>query len=137
MIAAILLLVATASDGGTRPDARSKLADLLAREKAPSALELQGIDPSDLEAIAEDADRPAGVRGRAVLAIARLRGTGSVALIRPLLADAQKAVRMAAAEALGRLGSAEARKALRARLDDEADGEVRRALGRALARATP
>jgi len=73
----------------------------------------------------------------ALFGLARVKGNAAVGDIAPYLQNANPTVRLAAAEALGRLGSSAARAALQARLDGETNAAVRDALARALSKANP
>lgn len=109
------------------------------RERAVRAWALlAGATAGDgLAALAAEAKAPAPVRAAAIDALAQVRGVAAVEAIAPRLEDAGAGIRKAAAAALGRLGTAQGRTALRARLDAEGDPAVRATIERALARGAP
>ncbi len=148
-----LFLRASAPDGGVVPapgkhapprpaaDGRARITELLKRPKKPTTAELKSVDPTAdvvLAAIASDPAESANARVRAIDVWIEL-GPGAEALstLKPLLDDPVPAVRIAASDALGHLGTPDAREALQNRLDAETDASVRTALERALARVVP
>jgi HEAT repeat protein len=68
----------------------------------------------------------------AVLALGRAFDQRAVDAVKSFLGHRDAVVREAAARALGRMGGPEATRALRARMDEETDPQVRSALDRAL-----
>jgi HEAT repeat protein len=73
----------------------------------------------------------------ALFGLARVKGVAAVPQIAPFLSDPNATVRLAAAEALGRIGGGSARLVLQQRLGGETDPSVRDALARALAKSNP
>ncbi|HEX8826117.1 MAG TPA: HEAT repeat domain-containing protein [Archangium sp.] len=90
-----------------------------------------------LQALLRPSATPPSVRSAAALALARRTGLESVPSLAPLLEDRSEAVRAAAAQMLGRVGGAEARKVLEERLALEEKLEVREAIQRGLSYIEP
>lgn len=89
-----------------------------------------------LASFATDANALPAVRQSAALALALRDGPGAVPVLTTLLGDANGGVRLAAAQALGRAGGADARTALQGRLDAETDPHVRDEIQKSLAKVT-
>jgi hypothetical protein len=129
----------------TDSDAPATLSTLTTDKSAPAKVRIRAIDlwgelaPStlDLTSILSDRADDENVRIAAMKTSLRVRGEAGVSGSRALLDDPKPSVRIAAADVLGRLTFAEAREALRQRLDSETDPLVRSALERALARSAP
>ena len=73
----------------------------------------------------------------AITALAKARGAAAVPALAAKLASADLAVRRAAVEALGRIGGPDVRAALQKQLDAETHPEIRAAIERAMAEASP
>jgi HEAT repeat protein len=108
------------------------------RARAVSSLSYLG-DPratAELRQVLHGAQSSLLVR-TALFALSRAQGAGAVSEVSPYLRDANPTVRLAAAEALGRIGSPAARAALQQRRGIETDPAVRGALARAVAKPDP
>jgi HEAT repeat protein len=90
-----------------------------------------------LQQLLRSSEAPASLRAAATIALGRRAGLEALPLLMPLLEDRNEQVRATVAQALGRMGGAETRKALEERLPLEESLEVREALQRGLSYLEP
>lgn len=129
------------------PEALTELTGLAKDSKAPEPQRARAVAAMAVVAHPDAALRlqeilrlsaaPPSVRAAAALALARRTGLESVPSLTPLLEDRSEAVRATAAQMLGRVGGADARKVLEERLPLEEDREVREAIQRGLSYIEP
>jgi HEAT repeat protein len=122
-------LASIADDEGAPPEVRARALASLSYLDDPRA-------PAELTRALQAAQSSLLVR-TALFGLARVRGNAAVAQIAPFLSDRNPTLRLAAAEALGRIGGAAAQHALQQRRDAETDPAVRDALARALSKSNP
>ncbi|MCA9601718.1 MAG: HEAT repeat domain-containing protein [Myxococcales bacterium] len=120
------ILEALHRDAQLEPFVRARAVEALGWTRLPLAAR-------SLRPIVERDPNPFFVRA-ALVAIARLEGTGAVTLIADRLGHPSSVVRMGAVEGLALVGTEAARHSLRARLSVERHAGVRRALERAIVR---
>jgi hypothetical protein len=122
-------LSAIANDEGAKPDVRARALASISFLSDPRAA-------TELTQALQDGKSTLLVR-TALFGLARVRGSAAVPQIAPFLADSNPTLRLAAVEALGRIGGVAARRALQQRLDGEPDTSVHEALTRALTKPNP
>ena len=130
------------------PEALGVLLSIVQDAAAPEAQRLRAIaalavvEPPEeptrrLEELSRSSQLTPPLRAAAVLALPRRAGLAALPLLVPLLEDREVLVRSTTARALGRMGGAEARRALESRLALEPHPEVRAALQQGLSDTEP
>jgi HEAT repeat protein len=122
-------LSSIANDEGAKPEVRARALASISYLSDPRAA-------TELAQALQDGKSTLLVR-TALFGLARVRGSAAVPQIAPFLSDSNPTVRLAAVEALGRIGGVAARRALQQRVDGEPDTSVREALTRALTKPNP
>ena len=107
------------------------------RARAVSAMGQIGTVPAQARLQAIVADEKAPLRTTAVLALGRCAPERAVPQIAPLLESGDPLLRDAAAQALGRVSTPEARRALEDQLGKEQDPRVREAIQHSLTQQVP
>jgi HEAT repeat protein len=124
------------------PEALTELTGLASNPKAPEPQRTRAVAAmavvahpeasQRLQALLRGPSTPASVRSAATIALGRRAGLEALPLLTPLLEDKDEQVRATAAQTLGRIGSAEARRVLEERLPLEESPVVREAIQQGL-----
>ncbi|WNG48544.1 HEAT repeat domain-containing protein [Archangium minus] len=129
------------------PDALTELLELASNPSSPEPQRTRAVAAIAVVENPEATQRlqgllisqatPDSVRAAATLALSRRAGLEAFPLLTPLLADRSEQVRATAAQTLGRMGGAEARKVLEERLPFEETLVVREAIQQGLSYIEP
>jgi HEAT repeat protein len=118
------------NDPAQLPSTRTRAVASMAQVDNPAAVD-------SLKAIVADAKVDAQYRSTAVLALGYRTGEQALPQLEPLLDDKSPQMRDAAARAIGKVGTPDARKSLEERLGKEQDPAVREAIQQSLTKMEP
>lgn len=127
---ALVVLEQIFLDPARLPTQRTRAVASMALVESPQA-------EQKLKEILSDPKIDVQYRSTAVLALAHRSGAGALGELRPLLEDKDASLRHAAARALGRVGTLQARRSLEERLGKEPDPAVREAIQQSLTKTEP
>ncbi len=129
------------------PEVLSELTGLASNPKVPEPQRTRAVAAmavvahpeatQRLQDLARNPATPSSVRAAAALALSHRVGLEAIPLLTPLLDDRSEPVRAAAAQTLGRVGGAEARRILEERLPLEESRAVREAIQQGLIHIEP